>query len=334
MNLLSIAARWAPALVCLVGVLAASSARAESGRYNLHGSALGPFPLAGEVSFDWQFAQPLVLELRVGGGVVLGAGDTINGESANEGVFYSTVGPRFRFIDDESGFLNEGGSIAGNLWLSPQVGLAILPEGPVLLTDVSVGYEFSIANPVSIGPFLRGGVAVANDIAPVIAGGIQVSIEFDPLRDPPVDGDGDGVFDRMDACPGTPPNTEVDSRGCIPLPPALVLEGIEFEYDSAEILPVSEHVLRRGVQLLQDNPNARVEVGGHTDNTGSPEYNQQLSEQRARAVRDWLVRQGIPARRLQIRGYGASQPRVPNRDEESRAMNRRIEFRQIPPGTG
>src|SRR5690606_23423544 len=79
------------------------------------------------------------------------------------------------------------------------------------------------------------------------------------------DEDGDGVLDDTDQCPGTPEGSEVDARGCVALPPALVLEGIEFEYDSADITPVSEPRLRIGAQALRDNPPIRVEIGGHTD---------------------------------------------------------------------
>ena len=107
------------------------------------------------------------------------------------------------------------------------------------------------------------------------------------------------------------------------------LEGIEFRYDSAEILPTSETPLSRAAQALRDNPTVRVEIGGHTDDIGGREYNEDLSRRRAIAVRDWLVALGIDAPRLEVRGYGSQRPRVENVDEASRARNRRIEFVQL-----
>lgn len=336
-----------------LSLLLAPTAHAESGRFNLHLSGVGPLPAAGEASFDWQLARPFALELRAGGGALTDFGQL------TQGIFYATAGARFRFADDESGYLDEGGSIAGHLWLAPHVGFFLTDTAAGFLFDASIGYDFSIVNPVSIGPFFRAGVGVGGaDVAVFVAGGLQVSIEIDPLREPDTDLDGDGVMDRrdrcpgsppggavdplgctdedgdgvnddLDMCPGTPPGADVDGRGCVLLPPALVLEGIEFRYDSAEILPTSEPSLLRAAQALLDNPDVRVEIGGHTDDIGGRAYNDDLSLQRATSVRDWLTGRGIDARRLEVRGYGSAQPRVENVDEASRARNRRIEFRQL-----
>ena len=148
----------------------------------------------------------------------------------------------------------------------------------------------------------------------------------DPSDD---DLDHDRVPDERDACPGTPPNTEVDARGCAVLRRELVLEGIQFQFNSAVIQPPSEPTLLQAAQILRDNPGVRVEIGGHTDDTGNPGYNQRLSDSRARAVAEWLVQHGIAADRLDTRGYGAQKPRAPNDTEEHKAQNRRIEFRRL-----
>lgn len=375
------------AYVALFAALAASAsiaapARAESGRYNLHLSAMGPLPTAGEVAFDWQLARPWALELAAGGGAVTDFGNN------TDGLFYATFGARLRLADDESGYLDEGGSIAGHYWIAAHAGFFVTEYTGGFMADVATGYAFSIVAPVSIGPFVKAGVGVTDQaMVPFVSGGIEVTIEFDPLREPQLDSDNDGVFDRTDrcpatpagqsvnavgcgdadrdgvyddadrcagtpygesvntvgcgdedddgvfddadACPGTPPESNVDARGCVVLPPALVLEGIEFQYDSAIVDLTSEPVLIRAAQALRDNPDARIEIGGHTDDVGSRSYNQDLSLQRAQAVRDWLVAHGIEASRLEVRGYGSSQPRVPNTDDASRARNRRIELRQI-----
>ncbi len=171
-------------------------------------------------------------------------------------------------------------------------------------------------------------------VADTDGGGVPDGWELDhpPMnpRDPADDdGDNDRVLTDVDQCPDTAPGAEVDERGCVVIHERLVLQGIQFEYDSAEILPSSEQVLQLGMQALRDNPNVRVEVGGHTDNQGSRSYNQQLSQRRAQAVVDWMVAHGIEASRMRVRGYGPSRPVASNDTEEGRAQNRRIEFTVI-----
>ncbi|MFO0693910.1 MAG: OmpA family protein [Polyangiales bacterium] len=157
-----------------------------------------------------------------------------------------------------------------------------------------------------------------------------------PPHDPRVasddDTDRDGVPDERDACAGTARGVEVDARGCAVLRERLVLDGITFAFDSAEILPESEPTLERALSLLRDNPDARIEIGGHTDDVGDARHNLRLSQQRAETVRRWLVQHGIPQGRLVARGYGATSPRAPNDTEEGRARNRRIEFTHLDAG--
>ena len=118
------------------------------------------------------------------------------------------------------------------------------------------------------------------------------------------------------------------------LAPEVVLEGITFALDSADIQPASADALGRAAQLLRDNPAARVEIAGHTCDLGSDEYNLKLSHARATAVAGWLVEHGIDRGRLEVHGYGNTQPKLPNTSEENRAHNRRIEFRRLDtPGT-
>ena len=75
------------------------------------------------------------------------------------------------------------------------------------------------------------------------------------------------------------------------------------------------------------NPAIGVEISGHTDNTGTPEHNQSLSEQRAQRVVDYLVNRGIDTNRLKAAGYGELQPRADNELEEGKALNRRTELK-------
>ena len=101
---------------------------------------------------------------------------------------------------------------------------------------------------------------------------------------------------------------------------------IKFRINSATLLPEGQAVLNSVAAILQEDPTAAFEVGGHTDNVGPEPTNQVLSEQRARAVVDYLISKGIVADRLASKGYGASRPITENSTDEGRQQNRRIEF--------
>lgn len=102
---------------------------------------------------------------------------------------------------------------------------------------------------------------------------------------------------------------------------------ILFETDSAKILGQSSALLEEITEVLQKNPNIeQVEIQGHTDNTGGREHNQKLSDQRAAAVRDWLVKAGVSSSRLTSKGFGQDRPLAPNVTEANRAKNRRVQF--------
>jgi OOP family OmpA-OmpF porin len=104
------------------------------------------------------------------------------------------------------------------------------------------------------------------------------------------------------------------------------LPQLHFEFDSTRLAPASVPRLREIVEALQERPEAKIELGGHTDAVGRRSYNQALSLRRARAVADWLVSAGIDRARLQTRGYGDSRPLTDNHSRKGRAMNRRVEL--------
>lgn len=108
----------------------------------------------------------------------------------------------------------------------------------------------------------------------------------------------------------------------------VTLNNVFFDFDKTELKPESFVELDKLVSYLQQNT-IRIEVGGHTDNQGSDEYNDRLSENRAKAVYDYLVQKGIPANRLQYKGYGMRVPVADNATEEGRSANRRTEFKII-----
>jgi OOP family OmpA-OmpF porin len=106
----------------------------------------------------------------------------------------------------------------------------------------------------------------------------------------------------------------------------LILEGVTFFSGSAELSGASTQVLDEVVTSLLAYPNVEIEIQGHTDSQGASAYNNQLSQRRADAVRDYLVRAGIAAERITAKGYGERYPIATNQTEAGRAQNRRIEF--------
>lgn len=139
----------------------------------------------------------------------------------------------------------------------------------------------------------------------------------------PADTDGDGVTDDMDRCPDTPAMATVNASGC------WELQGLRFETGSAAIRKEGSRVLADVARVLAANPELAVEIGGHTDNTGSARYNRNLSEKRAMTVRDFFIEKGIASHRLTVKGYGPDQPVADNATREGRFRNRRVELTPI-----
>jgi outer membrane protein OmpA-like peptidoglycan-associated protein len=107
----------------------------------------------------------------------------------------------------------------------------------------------------------------------------------------------------------------------------VVLNNILFETGKSILTASSYEELDRLVGILQDNPQMRIEISGHTDNTGSLDLNNRLSQNRAQAVVEYLVQKGIERSRLEFKGYGPSQPIADNATAEGRKVNRRVEFK-------
>jgi len=146
----------------------------------------------------------------------------------------------------------------------------------------------------------------------------------------PIDSDGDGVPDYLDKCPGTPAGTTVNADGCPPGGDTLaIVTNVNFDFDSSRIRSDSAQKLDRVVRILEDNPDVRVRVEGHTDSIGSDKYNMGLSFRRAESVKNYLVGKGIDANRLSVVGYGESKPLVSNKTDAGRAVNRRVEFKVL-----
>jgi OmpA-OmpF porin, OOP family len=108
---------------------------------------------------------------------------------------------------------------------------------------------------------------------------------------------------------------------------SVILNNIFFEFDKYELQEKSKAELNEVVLFLKENPQLKIEVSGHTDNSGNETYNQQLSFKRAASVSSYLKGQGILGERIKEKGYGAQKPLKNNDSEENKRFNRRIEFR-------
>jgi OOP family OmpA-OmpF porin len=117
-----------------------------------------------------------------------------------------------------------------------------------------------------------------------------------------------------------------------PAPPAPleVLTGNHFAFNSATLTPGAIAELSDTLSSLQNDPELRIRIDGHTDSVGSDAYNLRLSERRADSVKRYLVSEGISATRIETRGFGESSPVADNDTEEGRARNRRVEVHRAP----
>jgi outer membrane protein OmpA-like peptidoglycan-associated protein len=157
----------------------------------------------------------------------------------------------------------------------------------------------------------------------------------------PKDSDGDGVYDGLDKCPGTSPGLRVDKDGC-PIEVTeretemldtgmIRLQNINFETGKADLPPDALPQLDIVGQLLTRWPDLKIEIGGHTDSRGSNKANQKLSEARVDSVLSYITGKFPTLNREQFttKGYGESQPLVPNSNPLNMAKNRRVEFKVL-----
>lgn len=136
------------------------------------------------------------------------------------------------------------------------------------------------------------------------------------------DDDKDTVVNSKDKCPDTPKGAIVDKDGC------WAFRGVLFDFDKSNIKSKYHPLIQNAVEVLNLNPGLTVEIQGHTDSYGKDAYNQKLSERRAKAVKDELVKQGINGKRLSIVGFGESQPVESNETDEGREYNRRVVYKR------
>ncbi len=179
----------------------------------------------------------------------------------------------------------------------------------------------------------------ASDACPLRAEDLDELMDDDGC--PEEDADGDRVLDRLDHCPLTPGVENPQAPECAGCPELACLrddgtieihDRVEFEFGNERILPSSDPVLFAVRDLVQQSPQIRVvRIEGHTDNVGADTVNMDLSQRRARSVREWLVAHGIDSVRVTAYGCGENVARRSNETEEGRQENRRVEFHVVDP---
>lgn len=171
------------------------------------------------------------------------------------------------------------------------------------------------------------GVLDANDSCPNSAAGATVNAKGCQVN---LDVDGDGVLDSRDKCLGTPSTDKVDADGCSIFEKKEVSVALDmlFANNSSVVENPDSAKVQEFVAFMQRYPNTQAVIEGHTSAVGDADYNQMLSEKRAKSVRDLLInRYNIDAARLEAVGYGESQLKNTANTAEAHRVNRRIEVR-------
>lgn len=219
-----------------------------------------------------------------------------------------------------------GNAVAEELTLDAARGVAERYDGTVCIHTVQIGNDPAGAELLNdlasaTGCGSHRAASTLKSASDIQAFQRQVYLAGAVVQSRPGDRDGDGVTDDRDRCPRTPSGASVDDRGC------WVIRGLNFATNSAEIDAASKTRLEREVvPVITDNPGVKLRIDGHTDSRGAEAYNQQLSERRAKAVRDFLVSKGVPPARLSSQGFGETRPVAPNDTAENLRRNRRTEL--------
>jgi OmpA-OmpF porin, OOP family len=250
-------------------------------------------------------------------------------------------------IEATSAFYLNGGSPVANLPVELFGGLGIRPHPDF---TIDVGGAYGVTRGLG-DPLFRAILGIRYSPNPVTGSkdsdndGIADNADRCPRQDedqdgfededgcPEGDNDRDGVPDERDECPDEPEGKYGDGDGC-PEGEAVYVNGqirlkgkIQFETGSSSIKPKSKKLLDQVARLMDEHPDIkRIRVEGHTDEVGPSRSNQELSEDRAQAVRKALIQRGVASGRLSARGRGETQPISPNKTAAGRAKNRRVEF--------
>ncbi len=238
----------------------------------------------------------------------------------DESVTAVTLAPRFSLplSDMLSLYAKVGGAYADygsadDLSYLGAVGLELYPKEQVsvrleyqALTDINNDIVRAMSNTVTLGVSFKFGSS--NDAAPAAT-----------IAEPIVEEVAEPRQDRVQSESEPEPTVVTKSY------PTQNISGSNFDHDSAKVSPEASEQLDGLVTFLKENPQAKVEIVGHTDSSGSEEYNQKLSENRALAIADILIAKGIEESRMTIIGQGESNPIASNETAKGREQNRRVE---------
>lgn len=234
--------------------------------------------------------------------------------------------------------------VGAKYWLANNIALrgdlrdnVVLDEG-VSNLEATVGVVFAFGGKSKASPAVASqqpvdsdgdGVPDTRDNCAATPAGVAVD-----AKGCPQDSDKDGVADYLDKCPNTRAGIAVDKNGCPPVVKKVVIlasepkveekvksaaveqevvvlafEDIHFGFDEATLTPEAKTILKRDIKILKDNPKAKIRIAGYTSASGTEEYNQKLSERRAKSVQDYLISEGVITRdRLSTIGYGEKHP--------------------------
>lgn len=205
-----------------------------------------------------------------------------------------------------------------------------LTDDPIVHNAQNICPSYDVATTFSRKAFLQKKAKQDNAYMSVTAMPryLDIPLETDTTQSSFLDDDGDGVPNEQDTCPSTPLSTNVDLSGCTIYSASTsnIEIGIPFSADSSDVRSQYIQEISRLADFLKENPNKQVEIQGHASLDGDRTYNRKLSEKRAFAVAEILIKQfDIKPKRVKSFGYGIDQPRVNEISVRANAANRRIE---------
>ncbi|MGK2235644.1 MAG: adhesin transport system outer membrane protein [Pseudomonadota bacterium] len=205
-----------------------------------------------------------------------------------------------------------------------------LTDDPIVHNAQNICPSYDVATTFSRKAFLQKKAKQDNAYMSVTAMPryLDIPLETDTTPNNFTDDDGDGVPNEQDTCPSTPLSTNVDLSGCTIYGASTsnIEIGIPFSADSSDVRSQYIQEISRLADFLKENPNKRVEIQGHASLDGDRKYNRKLSEKRAFAVAEILIKQfDVEPKRVKSFGYGIDQPRVNEISVRANAANRRIE---------
>lgn len=340
-------------LVCLPVLAWSANASAEEPRVHVAGG--GARAVGGDQQSEYATggAGSASLELpatsRLGfqasaGAIVLSKGQDVSDASlaskSTGAAFLGTLGVRLR---------GYGATKVAGPWVDANGGMARTGDLNRPVFEAHVGWDFRVSHQsrVDVGPFVgytqifQSDSELRGSDARVLVAGLSISLGKKegpkpsepagkeappPLPLVPTIIDHDAFAESWDVCPdGDPPSEE----GCVNevrmFEDRILVDNIHFAFDSAWIRESSARAVRNVARFILQHPDiVDISIEGHADEVGTDDYNQKLSEARARSMREALIRQGVEASRLRVRAYGKSRPKVVTLKKEE--QNRRVEL--------